>query len=444
MRLSVGDKLGPFELVSPLGAGGMGEVWKARDTRLDRIIAIKVLPSEKLADPEGKRRFVQEAKAASALNHPNIVTIYDIGSEDKCDYLAMEFVDGKTLEQLTPRDGLGISDALRYAAQGSDALAKAHAAGIVHRDLKPGNIMVTGDGRVKVLDFGLAKLTQPTGLNPADAVTLTIGAETMEGTILGTPAYMSPEQAEGKPVEAHSDIFSFGAVLYEMIAGRPAFRRDTHLATLSAVLRDEPKPLGQEREETPPELERVIMRCLRKDPARRFQSMADLKVALEELKEEFDSGTLASLPNAAAIARKPRLGRLAWLKRMRRDTDSGQQRRGVSLGGAARWSALKVSGTAALGALALVAIAWLARGFFGPAPAGTSAPALTISPLTDTDGLSLSGSWSPDGTQVAYDYTLNGSMDVAVMSLGGSGMVLWKMRQSARRVRNHNHGTRVA
>src|SRR6476660_6761520 len=314
MPLSVGDKLGPYEIVSPIGAGGMGEVWKARDTRLDRIIAIKVLPSDKLADPERKRRFVQEAKAASALNHPNIVTIYDIGSEDKCDYLAMEFVDGQTLEQLTPRDGLGISDALRYAAQASDALAKAHAAGIVHRDLKPGNIMVTSDGRVKVLDFGLAKLSQPAGLNPAGTVTVTISAETMEGAILGTPAYMSPEQAEGKPVEAHSDIFSFGAVLYEMIAGRPAFRRDTHLATLTAVLRDEPKPLGQERKETPPELERVIQRCLRKDPARRFQSMADLKVALEELKEEFDSG-------------------------VRRDTRSGRQQPGVPLETAGRWSA---------------------------------------------------------------------------------------------------------
>ena len=418
MPLSAGDKLGPCEIVSPLGAGGMGEVWKARDTRLDRIIAIKVLPPGKLADPERKRRFVQEAKAASALNHPNIVTIYDIGSEDNCDYLAMEFVDGKTLEQLTPRAGLGISDALRYAAQGSDALAKAHAAGIVHRDLKPGNIMVTGDGRVKVLDFGLAKLTQPAGLNPAGAVTLTMGAETMEGRIMGTPAYMSPEQAEGKPVEAHSDIFSFGAVLYEMIAGRPAFRRDTHLATLSAVLRDEPKPLGQERKETPPELERIIMRCLRKDPARRFQSMADLKVALEELKEEFDSGALASMPNAAASARKPQGG--------------------VPPGGAARWSARKVSG-AALGALALLAMAWLARSLVVRAPAGTSAPALTISPLTDTDGLSLSGSWSPDGAQLAYDYTLNGSMDIAVMSLGG-----WRASSSRGRSQRRGHASLVA
>jgi len=394
MPLSIGDKLGPYKIVSPIGAGGMGEVWKARDTRLDRVIAIKVLPSDKLADPERKRRFVQEAKAASALNHPNIVTIYDIGSEDQCDYLAMEFVDGKTLEQLTPRDGLCISDALRYAAQASDALAKAHAAGIVHRDLKPGNIMVTGDGRVKILDFGLAKLSQPAGLNPAGAATVTIGAETMEGAILGTPAYMSPEQAEGKPVEAYSDIFSFGAVLYEMIAGRPAFRRDTHLATLMAVLRDEPKPLGQEREETPPELERIILRCLRKDPARRFQSMADLKVALEELKDEFDSRT-------------------------RRDSGSGRQQPGVSLGAVGRWSARKVSGATALAALVLVAIAWSARIFVGSPPASTNAPALTINPLTDADGLSLSGSWSPDGTQIAYDYTLNGTMDVAVMSLGG-------------------------
>ena len=222
------------------------------------------------------------------MNHPNIVTIYDIGSEDQCDYLAMEFVDGKTLDQLTPRDGLRLSDALRYAAQAADALAKAHAAGIVHRDLKPGNIMVTGDGRVKVLDFGLAKLAaQPAGADQAEpAVTRTIGAKTAEGAIMGTPAYMSPEQAEGKTVDARSDIFSFGAVLYEMIAGRSAFRRDTQMATMSAVLRDEPEPVGQQRQEAPAELERVVRRCLRKDPARRFQSMADLKVTLEELKEE--------------------------------------------------------------------------------------------------------------------------------------------------------------
>jgi serine/threonine protein kinase len=328
MPLSAGDKLGPYEIVSPLGAGGMGEVWKARDTRLDRIIAIKVLPSGKLSDPETKRRFVQEAKAASALNHPNIVTIYDIGCEDNCDYLAMEFVDGKTLEQLTPREGLAISEALRSATQASDALAKAHAAGIVHRDLKPGNIMVTVDGLVKVLDFGLAKLTQPAGVSPADAATLMTGANTIEGTILGTPAYMSPEQAEGKPVKAHSDIFSFGAVLYEMIAGQPAFRRDTHLATLSAILRDEPRPLAGQRESTPPELESIIMRCLRKDPARRFQSMADLKVALEELKEKFDSGTPVSLSQTTAITGKPQ--------------------RGTSSGAATGWSPLKVSGAAAL------------------------------------------------------------------------------------------------
>jgi Tol biopolymer transport system component len=311
MSLSAGTRLGPYEILAAIGAGGMGEVWKARDTRLDRLVAIKVLPSDKLADPERKRRFVQEAKAASALNHPNIVTIYDIGCESEVDYLAMELVDGKTFEQITPRDGLGIAEVLRYAVQAADALAKAHAAGIVHRDLKPGNLMVTGDGLVKVLDFGLAKLAQPSA--DVDGATQTIAAKTKEGTILGTAAYMSPEQAEGKAVDARSDIFSFGAVLYEMVTGRRAFRGDTRMSTLSAVLRDDPGPLRQQRQETPQELERVIARCLRKDPARRFQTMADLKVALEELKEEFQSGTLTGVAHAVSVDRSPRRGMPRWI-----------------------------------------------------------------------------------------------------------------------------------
>jgi serine/threonine protein kinase len=288
-----------YNIVEKLGEGGMGVVWKARDTHLDRFVAVKVLPAEKLKDAERQRRFVQEAKAASALNHPNIVHIYDIAEADGSPFIAMEFVAGKTLDQTIGRKGLRVSEALRYSVQIADALEKAHAAGIVHRDLKPSNIMVTTDGLVKILDFGLAKLTEPVRGDFAETRTVReAGPATEEGAIVGTVAYMSPEQAEGKEVDGRSDIFSFGAVLYEMITGRRAFHGDSKLSTLSAILKEEPGALPPE---IPRELERVIVRCLRKDPGRRYQHADDLKLALVELKEESDSGKLG-LPAMAGAA----------------------------------------------------------------------------------------------------------------------------------------------
>jgi len=293
-----------YQIVDKLGEGGMGIVYKARDTRLDRMAALKVLPPGKTADPERKRRFVQEAKAASALNHPNIITIYEIGLgqgvDDGVDYIAMEYVSGRALDALISRQGMRPAEVLKIGVQIADALAAAHAAGIIHRDLKPGNIMVADSGLVKVLDFGLAKLTEKSGIGE-DAPTETIGAETEEGTILGTIAYLSPEQAQGLKVDPRSDIFSFGAVLYEMLTGRRAFRGENKVSTIAAILNREPEPLA---ETTPRELDRIVQRCLRKDPARRFQTMADLKVALEELKDESDSGRLTA--TGAAIARKRR------------------------------------------------------------------------------------------------------------------------------------------
>ncbi|MCP5116282.1 MAG: serine/threonine protein kinase, partial [bacterium] len=221
----VGTRIAHFKILEKLGEGGMGVVYKARDTHLDRLVAIKVLPPEKVASPERKRRFVQEAKSASALNRPNIITVHDISSENGIDFIVMEYVAGKTLDELIPRNGMRLGDVLRYSVQIADALAKAHSASIVHRDLKPGNIMVSEDGLVKVLDFGLAKLTEPETAG-AEGPTQTIkapssGPHTEEGTILGTVSYMSPEQAEGRKVDARSDIFSTGSVLYEMITGRP-------------------------------------------------------------------------------------------------------------------------------------------------------------------------------------------------------------------------------
>jgi Tol biopolymer transport system component len=348
----------------------MGEVYKARDSRLDRFVAIKVLPSDKIADAERTRRFIQEARSASALNHPNIVTIYDVGSEHGADFLAMELVDGRTLEDLVPRDGFRIPELLRYAVQAADALAKAHAAGIIHRDFKPGNVMITSDGLVKVLDFGLAKLVQSTASGPRDGAH-TAATASDPGLIVGTAAFMSPEQAEGRPIDARSDIFSFGAVLYEMATGQRAFRGDTAMSTISAILRDDPKPASAIRGEIPAELDRVIKRCLRKDPARRFQTMADLKVALEELKEESDSGSLAGAVRATAPTSR-----------------SGLPLAAVAIGVAV----LALAGAAAWFGLRKV-------------PTTTTAAMQRPVPLTSYPGQESDATFSPDGSQVAFSWT---------------------------------------
>src|SRR5437867_10917517 len=299
----IGHSISHYEILSSLGEGGMGVVYKARDARLNRFVAIKVLRADKVADPERKRRFIQEAQAASALNHPNIITIYDIDSENGTDFMVMEFISGKMLSQLIPAGGQNLDDALKYALQITDALATAHAAELIHRDLKPGNIMVTDLGRVKVLDVGLAKLTENT--IGADDSTRTNRLETEQGTILGTVAYMSPEQAEGKKIDARSDIFSFGAVLYEMITGRRPFRGDTTISLLAAILREDPKPPAALVAAVPRELERIVFRCLRKDTARRFQTMGDLRIALEELREEMEAGKLSEVA-PAPVSRTPK------------------------------------------------------------------------------------------------------------------------------------------
>jgi serine/threonine protein kinase/Tol biopolymer transport system component len=310
----IGETLLHYRITEKIGEGGMGTVYKAIDTHLDRPVAVKVLPADRVSDPERKQRFIQEAKAASALRHPNIVVIHDIAFDSGRDFMVMEFVEGQSLHHLIGRKGLKLNEALGYAVQIADGLAKAHAAGIIHRDLKPTNIMVTDDGLVKILDFGLAKLMEdaPTGGAPnaeagAAGPTLTMGRlekpRTEEGYILGTAAYMSPEQAEGKKIDSRSDIFSFGTVLYEMLTGRRAFHRDSQIKTLAAVLNEEPPPATAANEALPPEVERILNRCLRKDPQRRWQTMSDLKVALQELKEDSESGKLLSAASAIAPAR---------------------------------------------------------------------------------------------------------------------------------------------
>src|SRR5580698_1994543 len=309
----IGETLRHYRIEAKLGAGGMGVVYRALDSHLDRLVAIKVLPVAALGNADRRARFAQEAKSASALSHRNIITIYDVdtGQVDgqPVEFIAMEYVAGKTLDKLIGRKGLRLNEALRYAVQIADGLAAAHGAGIIHRDLKPANVIVNEQGEVKILDFGLAKLSE---LEEPDvfAVTQSVHVDAMlrteAGTIIGTVAYMSPEQADGHTVDARSDIFGFGAVLYEMVTGKRAFSGDSKLSTLASVLHSEPVPLSQMGQGIPRDVERIIGRCLRKDQQRRWQSMADIKVALEDVLDELESGKLGAVEGSAAVVQPPR------------------------------------------------------------------------------------------------------------------------------------------
>jgi serine/threonine-protein kinase len=307
----VGKTVAQYQLLEKLGAGGMGEIYKAQDTRLHRFVAIKVLPSAKSGDPERRKRFLQEAQAASGLNHPSIIIIHDIISDGDTEYMVMEYVAGKTLNDLIPKGGLRVPQALKYATQIADALATAHTAGIVHRDLKPANVMVTESGLVKVLDFGLAKLTDRNPVTQIGEEAETIATNeplTVEGSILGTVCYMSPEQAQGKKIDTRSDIFSFGAVLYEMLTGSRAFDGESSLSTLSAILRDDVKPIMEVAPDVPARLDDVIHQCLKKNPDDRYQTMKEVFGVLSAIKKESDSGALyatgarPAMPTAAVAA----------------------------------------------------------------------------------------------------------------------------------------------
>jgi Tol biopolymer transport system component len=304
MTLTSGTKLGPYEVVAPAGAGGMGEVYRARDTRLGRDVAIKVLPEALANDADRLRRFEQEARTIAALNHPNIVAIHDIGAHDGTPFLVSEFLEGQTLREKLESGPIPVRRAIEYALGIAQALAAAHDKGIVHRDLKPENMFVTRDGRIKVLDFGLAKLVRPED-NHETAVTLTNPA-TLPGMVVGTVGYMSPEQVRGEPIDPRSDIFSFGAVLYEMLTGKRAFKRETSAETMTAILRDEPQALNDTGWQGPPELQRILVRCLEKNVERRFQSASDLAFAIESL-----SGASTGMPTAKSVP-QPK-SRRAWL-----------------------------------------------------------------------------------------------------------------------------------
>src|SRR5580704_14850095 len=304
MALVPGTKLGPYEIIALLGAGGMGEVYRARDIRLQRTVAIKILPAHLSSNPELHARFEQEAKAISGLQHPNICVVHDVGSQDGIDFMVMEHVAGKTLDKLIPSGGLETDLATKYAVQIAEALARAHAAGIVHRDLKPANIMVDETGLVKVLDFGLAKLAEPeSGMSQAMTMATT------PGMIVGTVAYMSPEQAEGKAIDARSDVFSFGSVFYEMLTSHRAFEGQSSAALLSAITRDDPKPLNEVKRDIPPEVRRIVVRCLAKDPVSRYASGAELAHELMQCRDLLfpQSGAVLSPARIAREVQRPRV-----------------------------------------------------------------------------------------------------------------------------------------
>ena len=274
--LTPGTRLGPYEIQSALGAGGMGQVYKACDTRLDRIVALKILPDTLAADPQFRERFDREARAISQLTHPHICTLYDVGEQDGTAFLVMEYLEGETLEHRLKKGALPLDHALQYAIQIANALSIAHRHGIVHRDLKPGNIMLTKGG-AKLLDFGLAKTGVSVGVAPGlSMLPTTPPGLTAQGMILGTFQYMAPEQLEGQEADARTDIFAFGAVLYEMVTGRRAFEGKTQVGLIGAILKDEPLPISTVQPLTPPALDRVVKKCLAKDPDGRWQSAHDL------------------------------------------------------------------------------------------------------------------------------------------------------------------------
>ena len=383
MGLSSGTRLGPYEIISALGAGGMGEVYRARDTKLNRDIAIKILPETPAADPDRRARFKREARSIAALNHPNIVTIYSVEEASGVLFLTMELVDGRPLYALIVRGGLPLAKILTVAIPLADAVSAAHQKGITHRDLKPANAMVTADGRVKVLDFGLAKLMDPSTL-AADVTAFPTATMTGEGRIVGTVAYMSPEQAEGKSVDHRTDIFSLGVILYELATGERPFKGDTAVSTISSILRDTPRSITELNQALPRELALIVRRCLTKDPEQRTQSVKDLRNQLADLQHGLDSGELLA-PAATTGAPRPKS---LW-------RGAAVVVASVLLGAAGTWM--------------------LTRERRLP-----DTPIVTeVARLTHDPGLSEWPTWSPDGSTLAFASNRNGNFDIYVRRVEG-------------------------
>jgi len=396
MSLFSGARLGPYEIVAPLGAGGMGEVYRAKDTRLERIVAIKVLPQHLSSSPEVRQRFEREAKTISQLSHPHICALYDVGNQDGVEYLVMEYLEGETLANRLVKGPLPLEQMLRYSIEIADALDKAHRQGIVHRDLKPGNVMLTGSG-VKLVDFGLAKFAaaRPAGLSGVTSLPTQAPDLTAEGTILGTFQYMAPEQLEGKEADARTDIFAFGAVLHEMATGKKAFEGSSQASLISAILRDEPRPISQVQPMTPPALDRVVKTCLAKDPDDRWQSAHDVAT---ELKWIAEGGSQTGLLAPVTAQHKTR-ERVIW-----------------------------ASAGFALAAVAAAIVFRVLAGFTpSPFPTPQAIKRMTIK-LPDTEPLALakftplgigrtSVALSPDGSLLAYAAERNGKSQLYLRAL---------------------------
>src|SRR5580658_3120508 len=373
MNLTLGSKLGPYEIVSLLGTGGMGEVYRARDSRLKREVAIKVLPQAFSLDVDRLRRFEQEALATAALNHPNILAVFDIGTSEGSPYVVSELLEGETLRERLRGGSLAVRKTLDYALQIAHGLAAAHEKGIIHRDLKPENLFVTKDGRVKILDFGLAKLTQPESGDHTSLPTMTQATEA--GVVLGTAGYMSPEQVRGIAVDARSDIFSFGAILYEMVSGKRAFHRDTAADTMSAILKEDPAELNETNRNVSPALERIVQHCLEKNPEQRFHSASDIAFDLEHL-----SGVSGTTTRVTAVAGARPQGKLIAL----------------------------LAGVVAL-ALAMLALGWWLGKGNGPAPLAE------YQQITFRTGSIGNARFTPDGS-IVYSASWEGGEDQLYMS----------------------------
>ncbi len=382
MAIEIGQQLLHYRIEKKIGRGGMGEVYVAEDTKLQRRVALKVLPREMAADPDRRARFEREARAVASFNHPNIVTLHSVEEAEGVHFITMELVEGQTLSRMLPRNGLALSQLLEIAIPLADAVSRAHREGITHRDLKPDNIMIDADGRLRVLDFGLAKLHERAGLHTGpEAPTAT--AVTEEGKVLGTVAYMSPEQAEGKDVDPRSDVFSLGTILYEMASGERPFKGDTNVSTIGAILKDQPVSVTELKPSLPNHLGRIVRRCLAKDPDRRYRSALDLRNELEELKAEIDSGITSAGPHEPS----PR----------------------------SRWSGGRLLAYGAAAVLILVVafpvVQWLRRG--APEVAHSSVP------LTSAIGQDSRPSWSPEGEFIAFARMREGSFDLMVKPMTG-------------------------
>ncbi len=378
--MKVGQVLGHYHVIRTLGHGGMGAVYEASDTRLNRQVALKVLPAKMANNPEWFKRFEREAQAVAALNHPNIVTIHSVEEADDVHFIILELVGGKTLDEMIPEGGLSIEDFFDVAIPLTDAIAAAHRRGIAHRDLKPANVMVDDEGRVKVLDFGIAKLVEEE--IPDDEAATQIGSEalTEEGKIVGTVAYMSPEQAEGKAADHRTDIFSLGILLYEMATGDRPFVGETKLSILASIVKDDPQPIFERNMEMPRHLARIVKKALEKDLSRRYQSVVELKNDLVELKEEIDAGE--PLITGGALTDP------GGMEAYRAPAPAATASKGIWLG---------IAGVAV--AAAALAYAFFGRG--GAPPAATGPVAGTVTPLTTT-GTDAAGTISPDGEWFAF------------------------------------------